>query len=504
MYNPSIRSRLLFAFTGFALLVIILGVNFTYSLVRKVLYTELDHFLRDKINYQQIAATQIDDRIIFRLSEPILDKLQDPTGKDFFQFRYADDGREIFKSSFLPVGGNLPNIGIEESDYNIGHDAVIRMIKPTNESANLDVSPIEESVPIRCMGIVFEAEQLNISEDAEDNRVLPIKIHLVVAHNCSEIESVLTKLKHNVFLVGIILSILVLIVVTIIVTKSMKPVGLISNEIRDVEIDKSDKLLDISKTPKELYPVVNRVNELVTRVREAIQNERNFTSNAAHELRNPLAALRTQLEVELNNPSLDEESCETLSNILNLQNHMERVVTSLLLLARLDSGSEEVSFVDIPLSSFIKKTWKPFFDRAFQKNVKLSWDMAESDISILNDPILFGILLSNLFDNAVSHIPEKGKLDIKSIVSNNGVKIVISNTNPGVTASDINFIVTRFGRKNANFNESSGHSGIGFNICERIVKGHLGGEMAVEVDNEWFTVILEFPVEVIMGNHYHV
>ena len=92
----------------------------------------------------------------------------------------------------------------------------------------------------------------------------------------------------------------------------------------------------------------------------------------------------------------------------------------------------------------------------------------------------------------------------KSIVSNNGVKIVISNTNPGVTASDINFIFTRFGRKNANFNESSGHSGIGFNICERIVKGHLGGEMAVEVDNEWFTVILEFPVEVIMGNHYHV
>ena len=106
MYNPSIRSRLLFAFTGFALLVIILGVNFTYSLVRKVLYTELDHFLSDKINYQQIAATQIDDRIIFRLSEPILDKLQDPSGKDFFQFRYADDGREIFKSSFLPVGGN--------------------------------------------------------------------------------------------------------------------------------------------------------------------------------------------------------------------------------------------------------------------------------------------------------------------------------------------------------------------------------------------------------------
>ena len=132
MYTGSIRSRLLVAFTALSLLVIILGVNFTYSLVRKVLYTELDHFLRDKITYQQIVATQIEDRIIFRLSEPILDKLQDPTGKDFFQFRYADDGRDIFKSSFLPIDEKLPEVGIKESDFYIGHDALVKIIKPIN------------------------------------------------------------------------------------------------------------------------------------------------------------------------------------------------------------------------------------------------------------------------------------------------------------------------------------------------------------------------------------
>ena len=94
--------------------------------------------------------------------------------------------------------------------------------------------------------------------------------------------------------------------------------------------------------------------------------------------------------------------------------------------------------------------------------------------------------------------------NIKSIASNDGIKIVLSNTNPGVTSSDIAVIVSRFGRKKPDFDKSIGHSGIGFNICERIVNDHLGGKMTVDVDNEWFTVTLEFPVEVIMGNHYHV
>ena len=78
MVGNSIRARLLVAFCFGALLVIILAVNFTYSLVKKVLYSELDHFLRDKLSYQQIAAAQNGDRIVFRLSEPLLNTLQDP------------------------------------------------------------------------------------------------------------------------------------------------------------------------------------------------------------------------------------------------------------------------------------------------------------------------------------------------------------------------------------------------------------------------------------------
>ena len=180
------------------------------------------------------------------------------------------------------------------------------------------------------------------------------------------------------------------------------------------------------------------------------------------------------------------------------------VVSSLLLLARLDSGSEKVKNVEIPLAVFIRKTWKPFFDLASEKNFSISWDMIESDISILNDPTLLGILLTNLFDNAVSHTPVGGKINISSSASNKGITIKISNSNPGVTSGDIDLILSRFGRRDPLFDDSKGHSGIGLNICERIVKDHLGGKLAITVDDQWFTVFLSFPVEVILGNHYHV
>ena len=187
MITKSIRTSLLVAFCLGAVFVIILAVNFTYSLVERVLYSELDHFLRDKLSYQQIAAAQDRDRVVFRLSEPLLNTMQDPEGMDFFQFRFTD-GREVFRSSGLPEGVNLPSVGLKSADYAKGYDAVIASGDlEGDERIDNSLSSKKKSIPIRCMGIVFEPASL---EDDEVSKSLEsIKVHLVVAHNCSEIEN---------------------------------------------------------------------------------------------------------------------------------------------------------------------------------------------------------------------------------------------------------------------------------------------------------------------------
>ena len=129
----------------------------------------------------------------------------------------------------------MPKIGLEENDFYVGHDAQIQMINSENDSGGSTLDSDLSNVPIRCMGIVFETQLINSSEEEVDLSS-PIKVHLVVAHNCTEIEQVLSSLKKNVLLFGIILSIFILISVVLIVSKSMKPVGLISNDIKEIKI----------------------------------------------------------------------------------------------------------------------------------------------------------------------------------------------------------------------------------------------------------------------------
>ncbi len=503
MITKSIKARLLVGFCLGSVFVIVLVVNFTYSLVKRVLYSELDHFLRDKLAYQQIAAAQTGDRIVFRLSEPLLNRMQDSGRINFFQFRFTD-GREVFRSSGLPEGINLPSVGKTDVDYSRGYDAEISSEEfESDGNINKYLSSKEGPIPIRCMGIVFEPESIDETDEGAKPTEL-IKVHLVVAHSCLEIEGVLSDLKVRLLQIGIISSIAALLFTALIVGSSVKPVGLISSKLNDLKIGDEDECIDLKDVPLELVPIIDRLNQLLKRIAKTINQERQFTSNAAHELRNPLAALRSQVEVALSSEVTSEEEYETLYKIFGLQQHMERIVSSLLLLARLDSGSQIVNLEEFPLANLLRKSWKQFFDKASEKKLKIKWEMVESDISIKSDPVLIGILISNVFENAVSYTPSGGQLIISSEATEDSVVISVKNSNPGIQDSEVSDLMRRFGRKNPNFTSNLGHSGIGFSICRRIAYDHLGGQINVDVTYDWFTVVIEFPATVVLGNHYHV
>jgi signal transduction histidine kinase len=118
--------------------------------------------------------------------------------------------------------------------------------------------------------------------------------------------------------------------------------------------------------------------------------------------------------------------------------------------------------------------------------------------------VLIGILLSNVFENAVTYTPSSGHLVISSEVTEGSVIISVKNSNPGIKNEEVSNLMRRFGRKNPNFTSNLGHSGIGFSICRRIAYDHLGGQINVDVTYDWFTVTIVFPTTVVLGNHYHV
>ena len=138
---------------------------------------------------------------------------------------------------------------------------------------------------------------------------------------------------------------------------------------------------------------------------------------------------------------------------------MEGVVGNLLMLARLDSGSDEFNVGDINPAALLRQCWKPFFESAEVRELKVQWNIKGCPESFRGSPSLFKIMFTNLMDNAVSYAPQGGCVQIESYTEGSSLVISIINTNPGVTESDLANLFERFHRGDASASGGVGHAG---------------------------------------------
>ena len=467
--QTSIRARLLTAIFAGSILVIFTGASVTYALVKQYLYAEVDHFLRDKLAYQQIAAVQNGERISFRLSEPVLESLRNPEHPDFFQFRFLD-GRDIYSSAGLEE--SLPLVGLTSEDAFKAYDCNL----PHGRRG-------------RCMGMVFIPEQFN---EGGLNSNVPIRVHLVVARDRAEIDSGLMRLRQLLTLMGVVMALCSLLATTLIVRNALKPMGEISAQIESTNVSAASSKVHVHNPPSEVVPVIDRLNQLLSRVSSAIENERQFTANAAHELRNPLAGLKTQLELALSSERNAETDQDVMSRALIIQEQMEVVVSNLLMLARLDSGTDEFEIGVLDPRRTLRQCWKPYFEVAEKRDLRIRWEMNNAPESFCVAAPLFRIMFSNLFENCVSYAPIGGKVHISVEQENSSIVISIKNTNPGISESNLDQLFERFRRGDPSAAGGVGHAGIGLSLCQRITET-INGQLVAAADSEWFVVTVKIP-----------
>ena len=468
--QSSIRTRLLTALFAGSILIIFFGAGVAYTLVKSYLYEEVDHFLRDKLALQQIAAVQNGAKISFLRSGPVYKILRNPEHPDFFQFRFLD-GREIYSSSGLDH--DLPRVGLTVDDWFRAYDCNL----PNGKRG-------------RCMGVVFTPEQ--IMENVGPERHDPVQIHLVVARDRAEIDAGLRRLRELLAYMGIAVAAFSLGATALIVRNALRPMGELSSQIESAPIGVESSKVYIYNAPSEVQPVIDRLNHLLERVSSAIENERQFTANAAHELRNPLAGLKTQLELALGtfrDPDADEL---VLAQALRIQEQMEGVVGNLLMLARLDSGSDEFTVGEINPGLTLRQCWKPYFQIAEERDVRVRWNIEDSPENFRISPSLFKIMFSNLMENAVSYSPRGGRVQVEAKTERASLVISIINSNPGVSDCDVVKFFERFQRGDASSAGGAGHAGIGLSLCQRIVKT-VKGQVVVSVDDQLFKITVTLP-----------
>lgn len=209
--------------------------------------------------------------------------------------------------------------------------------------------------------------------------------------------------------------------------------------------------------PAELRPIAGRLNDLLARLETSFERERRFSADLAHELRTPLAELRSLAECALKWPEARDPEADRDTLAIAVQ--METLVTRLLTLARGERGQLLAQCEAVALAPFVAAVWRPFAARAQARGLRVELAVAVAEAPA--DPVLLRSLLANLFDNAVDYTPPAGEI---IITGNAAGKLQVANTAPDLTPEDVAKLFDRFWRKEA-ARTGGEHAGLGLNLA---------------------------------------
>ncbi|MGP1717573.1 MAG: sensor histidine kinase [Methylophilus sp.] len=252
------------------------------------------------------------------------------------------------------------------------------------------------------------------------------------------------------------------------VGRSLKPLDKLSKAIQSRSAASLEHL-DIEVTPKEIQPVVNELNSLLTRLENSIALQRNFTANAAHELRTPLAALQLQIDV-LARCKNEQERMEAVSALQTGIVRASNLVAQLLTLARL--GSEQSTHQSvIELNQIVKPILEAHLDQAAAKNIDVGF--YETQPLYLNgNAEAIGIAVRNLIDNAIRYSVDSSKVDVMTYATDSSLVIEIQDGAERIPEPEKQRIFDRFYRGAASHGVSG--SGLGLAIVKDVIEQHQG------------------------------
>lgn len=277
-------------------------------------------------------------------------------------------------------------------------------------------------------------------------------------------------------------------VLLFVVTRSMKPVAWLAWQIGSMTETDLSRRVDGRGAPSELMPVVARINGLLELLGVAFSREKAFSAAVAHELRTPLASLRTTLEVCRSKRREHPAYEAMIDKCLGISGRMEGMVQTLLLLTRADCGEVKAERKMMDLCLLMEECWALFHERSARRQVRVDWSVPESCL-VLNDADKLRMVLNNLFDNAVTNVDAGGLIDICATRTGDRVEMLVRNSGSRINPDDASRVFERFWRGDAARSDDGLHCGLGLSLCQRLMP-LLGGELQVETKSGFFMVRL--------------
>ena len=259
--------------------------------------------------------------------------------------------------------------------------------------------------------------------------------------------------------------------------RALKPVDEMTQKARTIEERDLSQRIQV-KTKDELGRLASTLNEMIERLEKAFKRQKQFTSDASHELRALLAIIEAESTLTLQKNRTKSDYRQSLEMISQEAHRMSHIVDQLLALARADAGMEKLSFRKVNLRKLIRELSTDIETLCRDKG--LNYQLGQiGNLVVKGDNMKLRQLLFNLLDNAIRYTPSGGSISVSARREEQMAIVSISDTGIGIPPEDLVHIFDRFYRVDKARSRSEGGSGLGLAISKSIAEVH-GGKIQVE------------------------
>ncbi len=275
-----------------------------------------------------------------------------------------------------------------------------------------------------------------------------------------------TKLALSTLMPALILLLALGIIIWYVVGRGLRPLEQFASDVRASGAE-AMKPIAPAKLSQELKPLATALNDLLDRLEQSMQTQRDFVADAAHELRTPLAALQLQAQLAERATTAEERAFgfARLKEGLTRANHL---VQQLLTLARQEGHGAKASHRRVELSKLVGSVSDDYVASAQDKKIDFVVNV-EANVEVQGDDSAIRTMLRNVVDNAIRYTPEGGRVEISLGKHDGQVVFEIKDSGPGIAADERQRVFDRFYRLDG----SAGiGSGLGLAIVKRIANTH--------------------------------
>lgn len=262
----------------------------------------------------------------------------------------------------------------------------------------------------------------------------------------------------------------------LLVTRALQPVDEISATASRISLGNLSERINTADTDNELGRLAGVLNSTFAKLETAFAQQKQFTADAAHELRTPLAVIIAEAQSTLARERSASEYRETVEGCLETAQQMRHLTQALLELARFDGNQEPLEHEPFDLAEQTRTCVELVRPLANRRGLQIKCNL--ESIIVLGDSRRVGEVATNLLSNSVQFNKEQGEIRVETCSQAGFAILTVADTGQGIAAEDLPHIFERFYRADKSRSRSSGHSGLGLAICKAIVDAH-GGTIEV-------------------------